>query len=131
MARRPADLATVIPILLNARGAQPLKTMFVDRSLPAQEFLDAQSVPGAGFFKREYATAHGGNHKDLSTHNPTCVFRRWKIVNRKRAKVRTDHVFSPRPLRLCHRHTLINNSHSIGTSGGAEIVVEETKQDEE
>ena len=50
---RKNPLFGLLPILLDARGAQTGKSMLVDGRLPGEEFLDCQCVTGAGFFEGE------------------------------------------------------------------------------
>src|SRR5215468_4666976 len=64
--RRYADRA-LLPVLLDARGAQAGKAVLVDRILPGQEFLDRQRVAAASFLERKQAAAHGSNDLGLAS----------------------------------------------------------------
>jgi hypothetical protein len=41
----------LLPVLLDARGAQAGEAVLVDRILPGEKFLDRQRVTAAGFFE--------------------------------------------------------------------------------
>ena len=60
----------LLAILLNAGGAQPRKTVLVDRELPGKEFVDRQRVAAAGLLKGEQAAADRGNDFGLTADNP-------------------------------------------------------------
>ena len=47
-----APIRSFLPVLLDARRAQPGQAMLVDGILPGEEFLDGKRVAAAGFFKR-------------------------------------------------------------------------------
>ena len=44
-------LSGLLPILLDARGAQAGETVAVDGILPGQELFDGQRIAAAGFFQ--------------------------------------------------------------------------------
>jgi hypothetical protein len=60
----------LLPILLDAGGAQARKAMLIDGKLPGQEFVDGQRVAAAGFLEGEQAAAHCGNDFGLTANNP-------------------------------------------------------------
>jgi hypothetical protein len=66
----PAMTANLLPILLDAGGAQSGQAMLVDGKLPGQEFVDGQGVAAAGFLKGEQATADRGNDFGLAADYP-------------------------------------------------------------
>src|ERR1700751_2415591 len=51
----------LLPVLLDARGAQAGEAMLVDGILPGKEFLDRQRVAAAGFLERKEPAAPGRN----------------------------------------------------------------------
>src|SRR5665213_1416951 len=54
------DREGLLPVLLDAGGAQARQTMLIDGKLPGQEFVDRQRVAAAGCLEGEQAAAHGG-----------------------------------------------------------------------
>src|SRR5712671_6014395 len=60
----------LLPILLDAGGAQSGKAMLVDGKLPGQEFVDGQGVAAAGFLEGEQAAADRGNDFGLAADHP-------------------------------------------------------------
>jgi hypothetical protein len=72
----------LLPILLDAGGAQTGKTMLIDGKLPGQEFIDRQSVAAAGLLKGEQTTTDGGNDFGLTADNPPFGSGCWQIRNR-------------------------------------------------
>ena len=68
-------------ILLNAGGAQPRKTVLVDRELPGKEFVDRQRVAAAGLLEREQAAANRGNDFGLAADHPPFGTGRWQVRN--------------------------------------------------
>src|SRR5476651_2664919 len=96
----------LLPVLLDARGAQAGKAMLVDGGLPGEEFLDRQCVTGASFFEGQQATAHGRNHLSLAADDPALCARRGQIRNRERTAVRPDHILDPRAMGFGHSYSL-------------------------
>jgi hypothetical protein len=62
--------AGLLPILLDAGGAQARKAVLVDGKLPGQELVDRQRVAAAGLLEGEQAAAHSGNDFGLTANNP-------------------------------------------------------------
>jgi hypothetical protein len=60
----------LLPILLDAGGAQSGEAMLVDGKLPGQEFVDGQRVAAAGFLEGEQAAADRGNDFGLAADHP-------------------------------------------------------------
>ena len=88
----PKQGLSVYAIVLNACCAQACETMPVDRTLPAEIFLNRQFISSACFFEAEQTTANGGDNFCLATDNPTMGARRRQISNRKRTAIWTDDV---------------------------------------
>ena len=64
-------------ILLDTRGAQAGKPVFIDRGLPRQEFLGGKLVALARLIETEQAAPHRGDHFRLAPDDPApCVRRR-------------------------------------------------------
>jgi len=61
---------SLLPILLDAGGAQTGKAMLIDGKLPGQEFIDRQGIAAAGLLKGEQTTTNGGNNFGLTANNP-------------------------------------------------------------
>src|SRR5262245_19983349 len=72
----------LLPVLLNARGAQTREPVLLDGILPGEEFLDRQCIAGAGFLERKQTAAHGGHDLRLAADHPALRSRRWKVRNR-------------------------------------------------
>jgi hypothetical protein len=77
----PLVLEGLLPVLLDAGGAQPGKAMLVDGKLPGQEFVDRQRVAAASFLKGEQAAADCGNDFCLTADNPPFGSGRGQIRN--------------------------------------------------
>jgi hypothetical protein len=60
----------LLPILLDAGGAQSGKAVLVDGKLPGEEFVDGQRVAAASLLKGEQAAANRGNDFGLTANNP-------------------------------------------------------------
>ena len=60
----------LLPVLLNAGGAQPGKAMLIDGKLPGKEFVDRQRVAAASLLEGEQAAANRGNDFGLTADNP-------------------------------------------------------------
>jgi hypothetical protein len=60
----------LLPILLDAGGAQSGQAMLIDGKLPGQEFVDGQRVAAAGLLKGEQTAADCGNDFGLTADNP-------------------------------------------------------------
>src|ERR1700682_3987338 len=60
----------LLPVLLDARGAQAGEAVLVDGILPGEEFLDSQRVATAGFLERKQAAPYSGNHLGLTPNDP-------------------------------------------------------------
>ena len=95
----------LLPVLLDASGAQAGETVLVDGVLPGQEFFDGEGVATAGFLKRKQAAADGSNDLGLAPDDP--ALRAWcrQIGDRQRAAVRPDNVFCPWSKGLRHGST--------------------------
>ena len=78
--------------------------MLIDGTLPGEEFLDRQSVPRAGLFKRKQAAAHRDDNLRLAANDPALGPRRRQIRDRQWSAIGTDHVFYPRGVGLVYRH---------------------------
>src|SRR4051794_23129033 len=85
----------LLPVLLDASGAQAGETVLVDGVLPGQEFFDGEGVATAGFLKRKQAAADGSNDLGLAPDDPALRARCRQIGDRQRAAVRPDNVFCP------------------------------------
>jgi hypothetical protein len=78
----PSILAGVLlPILLDAGGAQSGEAMLIDGKLPGKEFVDRQRVAAASLLKGEQATAHCRNNFRLTANNPPFGAGRGQIRN--------------------------------------------------
>jgi hypothetical protein len=64
------DESGLLPILLDAGGAQSGQAMLVDGKLPGQEFVDGQGVAAAGLLEGEQAAADRGNDFGLAADHP-------------------------------------------------------------
>jgi hypothetical protein len=93
----------LLPVLLDARGAQAGEAMLVDRVLPGEEFLDRQRVAAAGLLERKEPAAHGGDDLGLAPDDPALGAWCRQIGDGQRAAVRPDDVFGPRSKGLCHQ----------------------------
>jgi hypothetical protein len=60
----------LLPILLDAGGAQSGKAVLVDGKLPGKEFVDGQRIAAASLLKGEQAAANRGNDFGLTADNP-------------------------------------------------------------
>jgi hypothetical protein len=60
----------LLPILLDARGAQAGKAMLIDGKLPGKELVHRQRVAAAGLLKGEQAAADCGNDFGLTANYP-------------------------------------------------------------
>ncbi len=92
-------------ILLDARGAQPSKTMLVDRVLPGKELLNGQRISGAGFLERLKAATYRRDHFGLSTDDPALGRWRRQVRNSQRTTIRPDDILDPRAMGFVHWHT--------------------------
>ncbi|MNT90007.1 hypothetical protein D3C72_2308350 [compost metagenome] len=70
--------------------------MFVDGSLPVQEFIDAQCVAVAGLFEAEQPAAHGSDDFGFTADDPPPRIGGGKVCNRERTSVRSDNVLNAR-----------------------------------
>jgi hypothetical protein len=101
------DCAGLLPVLLNARGAQPGEAVLVDGILPGEEFFHRQRIPAASLFQRKQAAAHGSDHLRFAADDPALRSRGRQIRDRERTPVGTDDVLGPwakglRHLQLTH-----------------------------
>ena len=71
----------LLPVLLDAGGAQSGKAMLIDRKLPRKEFIDRQRVAAASLLEGEQAAAHCGNDFGLAADNPPFGPGRWQVRN--------------------------------------------------
>src|SRR5580765_3966390 len=101
--------AALLPILLDARGAQAGEAMLVDRILPGEEFLHRQRIAAARLFKRQQPATHGGYNLGLASDDPTLGARGRQVGNRQRTAVRSDDVLGPWSQGLGHE---FNSTHS-------------------
>ena len=69
-------------ILLDARGAETGKSIFVNGCLPGQEFLRRQLIALTGFIEAEQTASDGGNDFRLASNNPASRIRRRQVGNR-------------------------------------------------
>src|SRR6478672_9770342 len=95
----------LLPILLDAGGAQAGETMLVDGVLPGEEFFDREGIATAGFLERKQAAAHGSNDLGLAPDDPALGARCRQVGDRQRAAVRPDNVFCPWSKGLRHGST--------------------------
>src|ERR1043166_7545773 len=95
----------LLPILLDARGAQAGEAVLVDRVLPGEEFLDRERVAAARFLEREQATADRGDDLGLAPDDPALGARCRQVGDRQRASIRPDDVFGPWSKGLIHEAT--------------------------
>ncbi|CDX53055.1 conserved hypothetical protein [Mesorhizobium plurifarium] len=92
-----------MPVLLDPRGAETGKAVFVDRCLPGEKFFGGELVALAGFFKAEQAAAHRRDHFRLAPDNPAPRVRRRQIGDRKRAAVGPNNILDSRSNQIGHR----------------------------
>src|SRR5262249_49239272 len=109
-ARTPAlrgsgDAGGLLPVLLDARGAQAGEAMAVDRVLPGQEFFNREGVTAARFFERQETAADGGDDFGLATDHPTLGARSREVRNGERATVGPDDILHPRAMGLGHGYS--------------------------
>src|SRR5207302_9947448 len=97
----------LLPVLLDARGAQPGEAVTVDRILPGEEFLDRQGVTVAGLLERQESAAHGGDDLRFAPDDPAFGTGRRQIRDRQRTAVRPNNVLGPRTVGLSHMNTHI------------------------
>src|SRR5262249_18849364 len=100
--KRRCSAGSLLPILLDARGAQAGEPMLVDGELPGEEFLDRQRIAAAGLFERQQAAADRGHDLGLAPDDPALGSRGGQIRNGQRAAVGPDDVFDPRAMGLGH-----------------------------
>jgi hypothetical protein len=60
----------LLPVLLDARGAQSGKAVLIDGKLPGKELVDRQRVAAACLLKGEQAAANCGNDFGLTANYP-------------------------------------------------------------
>ena len=53
--------ARLLAILLDARRAQAVKAMLINRGLPGEEFLDRECIARTGLFEGQQAATHREN----------------------------------------------------------------------
>src|SRR5690349_14567232 len=82
----------LVPVILEARCAQTLEAVLVDRPLPGQELIDGELVALTRLLEAEQATAHCGDNFRLATDYPALGIARRQVGNRERASVRADDV---------------------------------------
>jgi hypothetical protein len=87
--------ACLLPVLLDARGAQAGQAVLVDGELPAQELLGGQGVTLTGFFKAQETAANGGNNLGLAADNPATSAGRGKVGNRQGTAIRPNDILDP------------------------------------
>jgi hypothetical protein len=75
------DRARLLPILLDAGGAQASQAMLIDRELPGQEFVHRQRVAAASLLEGEQAAANRGNDFGLAADYPPFGSGRGQIRN--------------------------------------------------
>jgi hypothetical protein len=75
-------LVDLLPVLLDAGGAQAGKAMLIDGKLPGKEFVDRQRVAAASLLEGEQAAANRGNDFGLPADNPPFGPGRGQIRNR-------------------------------------------------
>lgn len=96
-----------VPILLDARGAQPGKAVLVDRGLPGQEFFNGQSIAVARFLETQKPAANCSDDFSFAPDDPTPRILRRQIGDSQRTAIRPDYIFHPRAIGFCH-DTLTN-----------------------
>ena len=87
-----ANPVTSIPVILDARRAQPCQAVRVDGPLPRQELVHREFVALTGFLEAEQPTANGSDHFSLPADNPALGIARRKIGDSQWAAVRSNHV---------------------------------------
>ena len=75
-------LAGLLPVLLDAGGAQSCKAMLIDGKLPGKELVDGQRVAAASLLEGEQTAANRGNDFGLTANNPPFGPGRGQIRNR-------------------------------------------------
>src|SRR5690606_14401057 len=108
-ARRQALCAASVAILLDARGAKAGKAVFVDGSLPRQEFLDRQLVALTGFLKAQQAAANGSNHFGLASDDPAPRIGWRQVRYGQRTPIGTNDILDARSNQIGHRTLYINS----------------------
>jgi hypothetical protein len=98
----------LLPVLLDARGAQAGEAVLVDRVLPGEEFFDRQRIAAAGLLEGQKSAAHGSDDLGLAPDDPTLRTRCGQVGDRQRAAVRPDNILCPWSKGLRHKvtHTL-------------------------
>src|ERR1700730_7301819 len=81
------DRPGLLPVLLNARGAQGGEAVLIDGILPRQEFFDRERIPAAGLLQRKQAAAHGRDHLRFAADDPAFRSRGGQIRDRERTPV--------------------------------------------
>jgi hypothetical protein len=72
----------LLPVLLDAGGAQSGEAVLIDGKLPRKELVDGQRVAAAGLLKREQATTDRGNDFGFTANNPPFGPGRRQVRNR-------------------------------------------------
>jgi hypothetical protein len=85
----------LLPVLLDARGAQARQTMLVDGELPAQKLLSGQGVTLTRFFEAQETAANGGDNLGLAADNPATGAGRGKVGNRQGTAIRPNDILDP------------------------------------
>lgn len=92
---RPAP-AVSAAVILDLRGAEPRKTMLIDRPLPGQKLVHGQLVPLTSFLNAEEPAPDSRDDFCLAPDDPAFrVFRR-KIGYGQRGSIGSDDIARPR-----------------------------------
>jgi hypothetical protein len=94
--------ACLLPVLLDAGGAQACQTMLVDGQLPAQELFGGQGIALAGFLKAEETAANGGYNLGLAADHPAAGAGRGKVGNRQGTAIGPYDILDPRAVGFGH-----------------------------
>jgi hypothetical protein len=95
-----------MPVLLDARGPEARKPVFVDRCLPGEELLGGQLITLAGFLKAEQTAAHGRHHLRFPPDDPAAGVGWRQIRYGKRAAIWPYDVLDAWPNEIGHPYSL-------------------------
>jgi hypothetical protein len=85
----------LLPVLLDARGAQAGQAMLVDGQLPTEELLSGQRVALAGFFEAEQTATDGSDNFGFATDDPTAGAGGRQVGNRQGTAIGPNDILDP------------------------------------
>jgi hypothetical protein len=91
-----------LAIVLDTGRAQAGKTMSVDGTLPAQEFVHCKRIAMARFIEAQKTAANGSDDLGLAADYPALGVFRGKVGNRQRTAIWPNNISYARPVMFCH-----------------------------